>query len=229
MAAVGAVVRTGRRAGGPPFLVAIAGPVGVGKSTFAAALATELAPLAVAVVATDGFLRPNAELVAAGLLAQKGFPATYDLDAMVAFLTNLRAGRPGRVPVYSHATFDRVPGATVVVEDVEVLVVEGVNALQPKVAAHVDLGVYLHAEEPVVRGWFVTRFQEFVTAAETDAASFYGRFVDLDDEGRRSVAESVWSGINLVNLVDHILPTRSAADVVVEKAAGHTARVLPLA
>jgi type I pantothenate kinase len=201
--------------------VGIAGSVAVGKSTLSASLAATLRPLDVAVVATDGFLRPNEELAAEGLLLQKGFPATYDLDLLVAFLTDLRAGRSGRVPVYSHDTFDRVPGAAVELGDPDVVVVEGVTVLQPEVAAHLDLRVYLDAEEPLVRSWFVERFLGLVAAAEQDEGSFYRRFVGLDPSARRQVADSVWTGINLVNLTEHILPTRAAADVVLVKTTGH--------
>lgn len=209
------------RRGGPPFLVGIAGAVAVGKSTLAAALQRDLAPLVVAVVPTDGFLRPNDELASAGLLMEKGFPATYDGPAIETFLTELRAGRAGAVPVYSHETYDRVPGEVRLVEGADVVIVEGVNALQPAVAAHLDLRVYVDADEALVRSWYVARFLELTAAAETDASSFYRRFVELDDEGRRQVAEAVWQGVNLRNLVEHIEPTRTAADVVLTKGEGH--------
>jgi type I pantothenate kinase len=202
-------------------LVGIAGAVAVGKSTLAAALERALAPLPVAVVATDGFLRPNDDLAAAGLLHQKGFPATYDDDAMRRFVTDLRAGRAGEVPVYSHDTYDRVPGEVRVVDGAAVVVIEGVNALQPALAEHLDLRVYVHAEEPVVRSWYVERFLELIAGAESDDASFYRRFVDLDADGRRAMAVAVWEGVNLVNLTEHIAATRAAADVVLTKVEGH--------
>jgi type I pantothenate kinase len=217
----------GDRAGA--VLVGIAGAVAVGKSTFAGHLRDALAPAAVEVVATDGFLLPNDELAAAGLLSQKGFPATYDVAAMAAFLADVRAGRPGAVPVYDHATYDRVPGAVQRIDGsaVDVVVLEGVNALQPAVAEHLDLRVYLHADEPLVRSWYVERFLAQIVAAEADETSFYRGFVALDDAGRRQLAEQVWTGVNLVNLTDHIVATRDHADVVVEKTAGHATRIRP--
>lgn len=194
----------------------------VGKSTLAEALRNELAPADVEVVATDGFLRPNDELAAEGLLHQKGFPATYDGAAIAAFLDALRAGRPAAVPVYSHETYDRVPGEErEIAGDVDVVVVEGVNALQPVFAERLDLRVFVHAEEPLVRSWYVERFVELIVAAEADEASFYRRFVALDDDGRRGMAMAVWEGVNLVNLDEHIGPTREAADVVLVKTEGH--------
>ena len=205
-------------------LVGIAGPVAVGKSTLAAALAEALAPARVEVVATDGFLLPNAELAARGLLAQKGFPASYDTDAIDAFVADLRAGRPASVPVYSHATYDRVPGEVTTVEDVDVVIIEGVNALQPELAAAIDLAVYLDADEALVRSWYVNRFLEQIVLAETDESSFYRGFVGLDDAGRRALDEQVWEGVNLVNLVEHIEPTRANAHVVAVKGEGHRFR-----
>ena len=196
----------------------------MGKSTLAASLADGLAPLRVAVVATDGFLLPNAELSARGLLAQKGFPASYDTEAIASFVDDLRAGRPASVPVYSHATYDRVPGESTAVADVDVVIVEGVNALQPELAAAVDLAIYLHAEEPLVRTWYVARFLEQIEAAETDESSFYRGFTAMDEAGRRALAEQVWEGVNLVNLVEHIDPTRANADVVLVKGEEHRFR-----
>jgi type I pantothenate kinase len=200
--------------------------VAVGKSTLAASLAERLAPLRVAVVATDGFLLPNDELSARGLLARKGFPESYDADAMAAFVGELRAGRPASVPVYSHATYDRLPGEVTVVEagEVDVVIVEGVNALQPELASGADLAVYLDADEPLVRSWYVERFVEQIVLAESDETSFYRGFTSLDAAGRRAMAESVWEAVNLVNLVDHIEPTRARAHLVLVKGEGHRLR-----
>lgn len=187
-----------------------------------------MAPLDVDIVATDAFLRTNDDLAAAGLLLQKGFPSTYDVAAMTSFLGDLRAGRPGRVPVYSHATYDRVPGQVRVVRpaDVAVVIVEGVNALQPSVAPLLDLRLYVDAEESLVRSWYVERFVGLIDAAQDDPSNFYRRFVHLDDGARRAMAVAVWEGVNLVNLTDHILATREAADVVVAKEVAHAMRVV---
>ena len=196
----------------------------VGKSTLSAALAEQLAPMRVEVVATDGFLLPNDELGRLGLLMQKGFPDTYDVEALAQFLVDLRTTGRAEAPVYSHATYDRVPDERRLVEEADVVIVEGVNALQPDVAANVDLAVYLDADEPLVRSWYVDRFLEQTAAAESDESSFYRRFVGLDDAGRRAMAESVWEGVNLVNLTAHIGPTRANAHVVLVKGEGHRFR-----
>ncbi len=206
-----------------PVLVGIGGAVAVGKSTFAAALVDALAPRSVEVVATDGFLRTNADLAERGLLMQKGFPESYDESLMLAFITDLRGGRAATLPEYSHATYDRIEGADRCVSaSTDIVIIEGVNALQPAIAPLLDVRLYLDADEPVVRRWFVDRFLEQVDLAHADESSFYRRFVDHPFEQQRQIAEGTWIGINLVNLVDHIAATRAAADVVLTKAADHS-------
>ena len=142
----------------------------------------------------------------------------------MTFIEDLRAGRQASVPVYSHATYDRLPGESTVVTGVDVVIVEGVNALQPELASGADLTIYLDADEPLVRSWYVERFLEQIVAAESDATSFYRGFAGLDDEGRRAMAESVWEAVNLVNLLEHIEPTRAAAELVLVKGEGHRFR-----
>ena len=199
-------------------VVAVAGPVAVGKSTFAAALASGLGR-SVTVVSLDAFLRPNDVLARSGLELRKGFPETYDLDALGATVDRLRRGRVARVPVYSHRTYDRVPGAWVELAPAEIVVVEGLHAL--RFVADRDLGVYLHADDAVVEGWFVQRVLALCREAERDPASFYARFTGLDEAGRVSFARQVWALVNAPNLAEHIAPTRALADLVVHKDAAH--------
>jgi type I pantothenate kinase len=192
------------------------------------------------VVATDGFLLPNAELAARGLSMQKGFPSSYDLALIAAFLEDLRAGRSASVPVYSHAVYDRVPDQVRTVDPGawDVVVVEGVNALQPEIARHADLTVYLDADEALVRSWFVDRLLEQIRAATDDdgrgagggrqeQGSFYRPFATLTSDAQREFAEGAWTGINLVNLTEHIAATVAEADLVVDKTEGHAATVRP--
>jgi type I pantothenate kinase len=204
-------------------VVAIAGPVAVGKSTLAAALASDLEARGrrVAVLATDGFLWPNAVLEARDLLARKGFPETYDLDRLQRVVDDARAGEPTlEVPVYSHELYD-VLDEPASIERPDVLVVEGVIALQRRFG---DLAVYLDADAEDVEGWYVERFQDLVVAAEDDPTSFYRGWADLDRDAVAELARGVWQMVNLPNLVDHIEPTRARADVVVRKGPDHAIR-----
>ena len=206
-------------------ILAVAGPVAVGKSTIAARLADHLRADGdrVAVVSTDGFLHPNAVLAGRGLLERKGYPETYDLDRLEAVVTAARTGgTPLEVPVYSHEHYD-VLESPEPIDRPDVLVVEGVVALQRPFA---DLGVYIHAEEAHVVGWYVARFQALVEAAGDDPTSFYRAWTDLDETAVGDLARAVWDGVNHPNLLEHIAPTRARADVVIHKGADH--RILSL-
>jgi type I pantothenate kinase len=202
-----------------PLITGIAGAVAVGKSTAAAALSELLAPRNVEVVATDGFLRPNADLEARGILHRKGFPESYDTPAVERFLDEMRGGAEAvTVPIYSHVTYDIVADERLPIGRPDVLVLEGVNALQ--FADRLDLSVYLQAPEDAMENWYVTRFLELCETPPP--GSFYAQFQDFEIEARRALARDVWRGVNLVNLREFIQPTRRRAQVVIEKRADHS-------
>lgn len=209
----------GRATGTRPLLVGIGGGVAVGKSTAAAAVAELFAPGRVEVVATDGFLLPNAVLEGRGILHRKGFPESYDVPAVEAFLDAVRRRDPEiTVPIYSHVTYDIVVGERRPIVTPEVLVLEGVNALQ--FSDRLDVPVYLNASEDAMEEWYVLRFLELCETPPP--GSFYDQFADFDPDGRRSIARDVWRGVNLVNLRECIRPTLRTAHVVVEKRPDHT-------
>ena len=208
-----------RAAAKAPFLIGIAGGVAVGKSTLAQMLADGLAQAGhpVQVVATDGFLKPNRDLEAAGLNMRKGFPETFDRDALHGFLAELAAGRTAATPVYSHVTYDIVPGETRTVDGQGVVIVEGVNVLQTAEArACLGLALYVDAEPEHVKAWYLGRLHQIIA---DDPQSY---FAQLDAERRDAMFEAGWTHLNLVNLTEHIAPTAEFADVVVRKGADHT-------
>lgn len=207
-----------------PLLVGIAGPVAVGKSVLARSLAAKLEAVGcrVDVVATDGFLLPNATLLARGLEARKGFPESYDTARVRAFLDDLRAGhRDVRVPLYSHEHYDVLVGSEQVLQDPEVVIIEGVNALQAPIAGALDVAVYLDADERAVFEWYAERFSA-LRAGDLDAHPFYRQFVRLADDDLRNVARMVWVEVNRPNLRENIRPSRDRADLVVRKAPDHS-------
>jgi type I pantothenate kinase len=208
-----------------PFVVAVTGSVAVGKSAAADALAeafgADTARAPVSVVCTDGFLYPNRELVARGIMERKGFPESFDHDALAQFLVTVRSGAAvAHAPVYSHATYDIVDGATQVVERPSVLILEGL----PFPDDHVDFTVYLDAATSDIEEWYVQRFCRLVADAASDESSFFRLFDGSTPDQAEAIARQVWASINLVNLEEHILPTRDASDVILVKDSDHAVR-----
>lgn len=220
------------RAATAPFLVGVAGAVAVGKTTIVRAIAHGLESRArrVRVLSTDAFLLPNQILAERGLLLRKGFPESYDDAAIEEVLGRLRSGAAATVRVYSHEVYDVLPGVTETVPSADVVLVEGVVALQQPTRSHLDLAVYIDAAEATVRQWFVERFIRLTEVGANDASSFYHRFAAMPHEHVRRLAEATWDGINRPNLAEHIAPSAASADIVVIKAPDHSIaelRVLP--
>jgi len=229
----------GRLVGRRPYVIAIAGSVAVGKSTFARTLQGLLSRWPdhprVALVTTDGFLYPNAALEQRGLMRRKGFPESYDRRRMVQFLSAIKAGEP-RVdaPVYAHAAYDIVPGEVQTVRQPDILIFEGLNVLQtgvPESGAHTpsiivsdffDFSLYVDADEECIEAWYVRRFRSLQRTVFQNPASYFHHYRDLSEDEAREVALGIWRDINLLNLRENILPTRERANVVLRKRGDHT-------
>jgi type I pantothenate kinase len=219
-----------------PFLIGLAGSVAVGKSTSARVLRELLARWPntprVDLVTTDGFLLPTRVLEERGLMRRKGFPESYDVRALVGFVRDLKAGT-ARVtsPVYSHLSYDIVPGAEVVIEQPDIVIVEGLNVLQtgPALAGQprvfvsdfFDFTVYVDAETEAVRAWYVERFLALRGTAFADPSSYFHRYASLSDAEAVATAGRIWDEINEPNLLQNILPTRERADLVLRKGRDH--------
>ncbi len=234
----------GTRDGVTPFIIAIAGSVAVGKSTTARVLRALLARWQntpkVDLVTTDGFLLPNAVLMREGLMERKGFPESYDLPALLAFLRDIKAGKSKVVaPTYSHLVYDIVPGETITVDRPDILILEGLNVLQtsrmprdaravPFVSDYFDFSVYLDADEAEIRRWYVERFRSLRQTAFQNPQSYFHRYASLNDREAEEVALGLWTRINLVNLFENILPTRPRADLILRKGADHRIETVAL-
>jgi len=206
-----------------PYVIAITGSVAAGKSVFAGELAADVAAWParprVEIACTDGFLMDNAALEVLGLTQRKGFPESYDAEAMRAALTAIRKG-PARFPGYSHITYDIDSALARTLDPPDVLIVEGLG-LQIDHGPLIDALIYLDADEAYLEAWFTERFIGLWAAAEHDPASFYARFRHLDEAGARAFAKVVWERVNLPNLRDHIVQARALADIVIRKGPGH--------
>jgi type I pantothenate kinase len=227
-----------------PFIIGVAGSVAVGKSTTARVLQALLARWTnvpkVDLITTDGFLLPNAVLEREGLMEKKGFPESYDLPALLRFLSDVKGGRrPVRAPVYSHLTYDVMPNHWIEVDRPDILVVEGLNVLQtgrlpkdgkaiPFVSDFFDFSVYLDATEDVLKAWYIDRFLALRGTAFRDPKSYFHRYSTLSDKEASNTASSIWSRINLVNLHDNILPTRQRADLILKKGESHAVEEVAL-
>lgn len=216
-----------------PFVLGIAGSVAVGKSTVARVMRDMLARWPetpnVQLVTTDGFLYPNAELERRGISHRKGFPESYDRRALLRFVSQVKSGAPEAVaPHYSHLIYDIVPGEFTVVRQPDILIVEGLNVLQPPstryplaVSDLFDFSIYVDARTSDIESWFTNRFLKLKDAAFRDPNSHFRRFAGLDDDEARALAHEFWKGINEPNLIENIRPTRARASLMLRKEADH--------
>ena len=216
-----------------PFVIGVAGSVAVGKSTIARLLRELLSRWAdtprVELITTDGFLYPNAELERRGLMDRKGFPESYDRRALVDFLTEVKSGAAEvRAPFYSHMRYDIVPDAQITVRRPDVVIVEGLNVLQPPPAPNdvavselFDFSVYVDADADHIAQWYVDRFLALRQAAFANPNSFFNVFAKLSDDEAVETALGYWNNINLPNLQENVAPTRHRATLVLRKGASH--------
>ncbi|REJ73575.1 MAG: type I pantothenate kinase [Acidobacteria bacterium] len=227
-----------------PYVIGVAGSVAVGKSTTSRILQALLRRWPnhpkVDLVTTDGFLHPNAVLQERQLMDRKGFPESYDVRQLFHFVLRVKSGeRNVRHPVYSHITYDIVPGEMRSVDQPDIMIIEGLNVLQTKsrdpsqvsrrfLSDLFDFSIYVDADPQVVERWYVERFLSFRNTAFRDPEAYFRRYANLSEEEATEVAGSIWRRINRPNLLQNILPTRERAHLILEKGSDHSVQRVQL-
>jgi len=220
-----------------PYVIGIAGSVAVGKSTTARLLQALLSRWpehrSVELITTDGFLHPNKVLNERGLMKKKGFPQSYDMHQLVNFVSEVKSGaKHVTAPVYSHLIYDVIPEGNKVIEQPDILILEGLNVLQSGmdyphdphhvfVSDFVDFSIYVDAPEDLLQGWYINRFLKFRQGAFSDPDSYFHHYAKLPEEEAVNIATQLWNEINGLNLKENILPTRERASLILTKSANH--------
>lgn len=227
-----------------PFIIGVAGSVAVGKSSTARLLRELLRRWPhtprVQLITTDGFLYPNQVLRERDLMGKKGFPESYDRARLLKFMAAVKSGQQQvRAPVYSHIVYDIVKGRSQVITRPDILIVEGLNVLQPArtepgrgpavaISDYFDFSIYVDADAADIERWYVERFLTLRSTAFQDEDSYFRDYACLDDDQARQRARQIWRSINLVNLYENIEPTRERATLVIHKGSDHRVEKLQL-
>lgn len=224
-----------------PYIISIAGSVAVGKSTSARILQSLLShwpnQRKVDLMTTDGFLHPLAYLQEHNLLHKKGFPISYNTPQLIRFLADIKSGKPNvSAPIYSHLTYDIIPDQFNVIDQPDILILEGLNVLQPNknqanelfVSDFVDFSIYVDAEEDLLKEWYIHRFLKFRQSAFSDPNSYFKHYANLSEQEAVTTAGKIWDEINGLNLKENILPTRERADLILKKGANHEVELVRL-
>ena len=214
-----------------PFIIGVSGSVAVGKSTTSRLLQILLSRIvpgaSVELVTTDGFLYSNSVLIEQDILNRKGFPESYDMEALLNFLDQLKNGQDVDIPVYSHEIYDIVPGQKQRVEAADFVIVEGINVFQNPHNARLyitdffDFSIYVDAAVEDIESWYLDRFLKLLSFAQDDPGNYYYRFTQLPLSEVKDFAHQVWTSINLTNLQNYIEPTRNRAEVILHKSKNH--------
>ncbi len=222
-----------------PYIISIAGSVAVGKSTSARIIQSLLShwpqERKVDLITTDGFLYPLDILQEKNLLHKKGFPISYDTPKLLQFLADIKSGKANvKAPIYSHLTYDIIADQFDLVNQPDILILEGLNVLQVSnkaetfVSDFVDFSIYVDAEEERLKEWYIHRFLKLRQSAFNNPNSYFKHYANLSEQEAIQTASSIWDNINGLNLKENILPTRERANLILKKGADHAVELVKL-
>ena len=229
----------GKKSPKVPYIISIAGSVAVGKSTSARIIQSLLSnwpqQRKVDLITTDGFLYPLNVLQERNLLQKKGFPISYDTPKLIKFLADIKSGLSKvKAPIYSHLTYDIVADQFDVIDQPDILILEGLNVLQISdkaktfVSDFVDFSIYVDAEEALLKQWYIKRFLKFRQSAFNNPDSYFKHYANLSEQEAIKTATEIWNNINGKNLKENILPTRERANLILTKGQNHEVELIKL-
>jgi len=220
-----------------PYIIGLAGSVAVGKSTTGRILQALLARWPnhpkVDLVTTDGFLHNNATLEERGISDRKGFPESFDQKKLMTFLNDVKSGKANvAAPVYSHEIYDIVANEEKIVDQPDILIVEGLNVLQvpqlredsntpPAISDFFDFSIYLDAGVEDIESWYIERILNLRETAFRDPDAFFHGLAKVSEEEAIEFGRHIWKTVNEENLRLNILPTRDRAQLILRKNAHH--------
>jgi type I pantothenate kinase len=149
------------------------------------------------------------------------------------FVMDIKSGKDEvEAPTYSHLVYDVVPDEKVVIKRPDIVIIEGLNVLQPArvredgrtglaVSDFFDFSVYVDAQPEHIRQWYLDRLRKLRETAFTDPRSPFHRLAGASDAEVEEFGSNVWATINEVNLIENIQPTRARANLVLHKGADH--------
>lgn len=223
-----------------PYIISIAGSVAVGKSTSARILQSLLThwptERKVDLITTDGFLYPLEKLKKM-ICYRKRLPYFLWYGQVNSFLADIKSGKPSvKSPIYSHLTYDIVPDKFDIVDQPDILILEGLNVLQTGsnkanqtfVSDFVDFSIYVDADENLLKEWYIKRFLKFRQSAFTNPDSYFKHYANLSEQEAIETASNIWDNINGLNLKQNILPTRERANLILRKGENHEVELVKL-
>ena len=150
------------------------------------------------------------------------------MPSLLDFMGTVKNGQARiQVPLYSHQSYDIVPGEFETVDNPDILIVEGINVLQlPSnqtiyISDFFDWSVYVDADPELIEKWFLERFGILLDTAFHNPEDYYYEFAQWPRQKAFAEARKVWESVDLPNLDEFILPTRSRANLILHKVEHH--------